>query len=46
MKGKTILLVEDDAVVREMTRGALEKKYEVCEAATCSEALDKGLPVA
>ena len=41
MKRKTILLVEDEAVVREMIRGALEREYHVLEAATYSEALDR-----
>jgi len=39
MKKKAILLVEDEAVVREMIRGALEREYDVLEASTYSEAL-------
>ena len=39
MKGKTILLVEDDDVVRDMIKGALEREYHVLEASTCSEAI-------
>ncbi|MCL5022745.1 MAG: response regulator [Nitrospirae bacterium] len=38
---KTILLVEDDDVVREMIGGALERGYNVLEASKCSEALEK-----
>jgi YesN/AraC family two-component response regulator len=41
MKKKTILLVEDEAVVRDMIRGALEREYHVVEASTCSEALKR-----
>ena len=37
---KSILLVEDEAVVREMIRGALERKYNVLEASKYSEAID------
>lgn len=40
MKRKSILLVEDEAVVREMIRGALEREYCVLEASGYSEALD------
>ena len=39
MKRKAILLVEDEAVVRDMIRGALEREYDVLEASTYSEAL-------
>ena len=37
MKKKTILLVEDDAVVRDMIRGALEGSYSILEASNCLE---------
>ena len=39
MKKKAILLVEDDSVVRDMLRGALEREYHVLEASTYSEAI-------
>jgi YesN/AraC family two-component response regulator len=40
MEGKkTILLVEDDDVVRDMIKGALEKDYHILEASTCSQAI-------
>ena len=39
MKKKAILLVEDDNVVRDLIRGALEREYHVLEASTYSEAL-------
>jgi YesN/AraC family two-component response regulator len=39
VKEKTVLLVEDDDVVRDMIKGALEKEYHVLEAATSSEAI-------
>jgi YesN/AraC family two-component response regulator len=41
MGKKTILLVEDDSMVRDLIRGALERQYNVLEAATCSEAIQK-----
>jgi YesN/AraC family two-component response regulator len=41
MKRKTILLVEDELVVREMIRGALEREYDVLEASTYSEAVSQ-----
>jgi YesN/AraC family two-component response regulator len=37
---KSILLVEDDDVVRDMIREGLERKYHVLEAATCSKAIE------
>ncbi|HXX81839.1 MAG TPA: response regulator [Thermodesulfovibrionales bacterium] len=40
MMRKSILLVEDEAVVREMIRGALEREYDVLEASKYSEAID------
>lgn len=39
MVKKTILLVEDDDVVRDMIRGALEREYQVIDASECSEAI-------
>ncbi len=36
---KTILLVEDDDIVRDMIKGALERRYNVLETSNCSEAL-------
>ncbi len=39
MEKRTILLVEDDAVVRDMVKSALEREYNVLEASNCSEAL-------
>ena len=39
MEKKTILLVEDDSVIRDLLRGALEQEYHVLEASTRSEAL-------
>jgi YesN/AraC family two-component response regulator len=41
MEKKTILLVEDDDVVRDMIRGALQRGYRVLEASKCSEAAKK-----
>jgi two-component system response regulator YesN len=38
---KSILLVEDDDVVRAMIREGLERKYHVLEAATCSKAIEQ-----
>jgi YesN/AraC family two-component response regulator len=40
MERKSILLVEDEAVVREMIRGALEREHRVLEASRYSEAVD------
>lgn len=40
-KKKTILLVEDDDVVRGMLRYALTKSYEIIEAASYSEAIEQ-----
>ena len=40
MMRKSILLVEDEAVIREMIRGALEREYNVLEASKYSEAID------
>lgn len=37
MTRKTILLVEDDAVVRDIMKCALEREYNVIEASRCSE---------
>lgn len=39
MKKKSILLVEDDEVVRETLKDALESKYIVLEASGCKEAV-------
>jgi two-component system sensor histidine kinase YesM len=39
METKTILLVEDDDVVRDMIRGALDREYHVLEASTYSQAI-------
>ncbi len=36
---KTILLVEDDAVVRDMIKGALVREYRVLDASNCGEAV-------
>lgn len=41
MEKKSILLVEDDDVVRDMIREGLERKYHVLEAATCSKAIEQ-----
>jgi YesN/AraC family two-component response regulator len=38
MDRKCVLLVEDDDVVRDMIKGALEREYNVLEASSCSEA--------
>lgn len=38
MEKKTVLLVEDDALVRDMLRSAFEMEYNVLEASGCSEA--------
>jgi CheY-like chemotaxis protein len=38
MEKKTILLVEDDGVMRDMIKGAIESKYNILEAANCHEA--------
>jgi YesN/AraC family two-component response regulator len=38
---KSILLVEDDDMVRGMIREGLERKYHVLEAATCSKAIEQ-----
>lgn len=38
MEKKTILLVEDDGVMRDLIRGVLERQYKVLEAANCHEA--------
>ncbi len=43
MQKKTILLVEDDEPIREMIKDALEVKYCVFAASTCSEALDHNI---
>ena len=40
MERKSILLVEDERVVREMIRGALERKYHVLNASRYSEAVN------
>jgi CheY-like chemotaxis protein len=37
---RTILLVEDDAVIRDIIRSAFEREYNVLEASRCSEALE------
>lgn len=39
MGKRTILFVEDDCVVRDLIRGALEREYHVLEASTYSEAI-------
>ncbi len=41
MEKKSILLVEDDDVVRAMIREGLERQYHVLEAATCSKAIEQ-----
>ncbi len=38
---KTILLVEDDGILRDLIKGALDLRYNVLEAPTCSEAMKK-----
>lgn len=38
MEKKTVLLVEDDALVRDILRSAFEREYNVLEASGCSEA--------
>jgi len=46
MEKKVILLVEDDSVVRDLIRGALEREYNVLEASTYSEAIKQiGNPI-
>jgi two-component system response regulator YesN len=40
MEKKTILLVEDDAVIRDIVRSAFEREYNVLEASGCSEAME------
>lgn len=45
MKKKTILLVDDDEVVRDMIKEALETKYAVVEASRHSEAVEKMGPL-
>jgi len=46
MAKKAILLVEDDSVVRDLIRGALEHQYNVLEASTYSEAIKQiGNPI-
>jgi two-component system response regulator YesN len=46
MGKKTILLVEDDHVLRDLIRGALEREYNVLEASSFSEAKKKtGTPI-
>jgi len=46
MEKKAILLVEDDSVVRDLIRGALEREYNVLEASTYSEAIKQiGKPI-
>jgi len=37
---RTILLVEDDAVIRDIIRSEFEREYNVLEASRCSEALE------
>ncbi|MCL4474955.1 MAG: response regulator transcription factor [Nitrospirae bacterium] len=39
LEKKSVLLVEDDSVVRDMIRGTLEREYGVLEASKCSEAV-------
>jgi YesN/AraC family two-component response regulator len=39
MEKKTILLVEDDAAVRDIMKSALEREYNMLDASGCSEAL-------
>ncbi|HBR17892.1 MAG: hypothetical protein A3G39_09340 [Deltaproteobacteria bacterium RIFCSPLOWO2_12_FULL_43_16] len=39
MKKKTILLVDDDAIIRDLIKGALERHYKVFAASTYSEAV-------
>lgn len=41
MGRKSIFLVDDDAVVRDMIRGVLEREYDVFEASTCLEAINQ-----
>ena len=46
MEKKAILLVEDDCVIRDLIRGALEQQYNVLEASTYSEAImQMGKPI-
>jgi len=40
MEKKTILLVEDDALVKDVLRSAFEREYSVLEASGCSEAAE------
>lgn len=40
MGRKTILLVEDDAVIRDIIKSAFEREYDVLEASGCSEAYE------
>lgn len=40
MEKKTIFVVEDDGIIRDIMRGALEREYNVLEASKCSEAAD------
>lgn len=39
MVRKTVLLVEDDAVIRDIIKSAFEREYDVLEASGCSEAI-------
>lgn len=41
MERKSILLVEDDLVVKDLIRDSLEKEYEILEASTYSEAINQ-----
>lgn len=41
MERKSILLVEDDPVVKDLIRDSLEKEYEILEASTYSEAINQ-----
>jgi YesN/AraC family two-component response regulator len=41
MERKTVFLVEDDEVLRDILRGTLEREYHVLEAVTCAEAVGK-----
>lgn len=40
MEKRSILLVEDDDVVRDLIRGTIEREYNVIEASNCSEGIE------
>jgi YesN/AraC family two-component response regulator len=39
MEKKTVLLVEDDSIIREIVRSAFEREYNILEASACSAAM-------